>query len=218
MGGACPRRGWHWPGLRLTWGLRVPSLLCCVASPAAVVTIHMLRGDTSGRSFYIRIRDDVAADNREAALQAVPTACQRQAGVQASQPAPRMYFWLTDADVGNALCSLGRLKSRECYVLLHFVQEVAGTSCKLPCVPLLPARLPSSPSMPLCTPSVPASHSGGLACLPATDQPAQSHAHPSQLTSAAAVGAICSAEEAAHAVEAGWRARPPAVRGGGLAA
>ncbi|KAL4451896.1 hypothetical protein ABPG75_007558 [Micractinium tetrahymenae] len=99
-----------------------------------VVTIHMLRGDASGRSFYIRVRDDVAEANLEAATAAVPDASrmlQQQraaaggaasaaaaaaAGVDPSvalepQGAPRMYFWLADKDLGKAVYSLGRLKS-----------------------------------------------------------------------------------------------------------
>lgn len=94
----------------------------------------MLRGDASGRSFYIRVRDDVAEANLEAATAAVPDASrmlQQQraaaggtasaaaaaaAGVDPAvalepQGAPRMYFWLADRDLGKAVYSLGRLKS-----------------------------------------------------------------------------------------------------------
>jgi hypothetical protein len=88
----------------------------------------MLRGDASGRSFYIRVRGDVAEANLEAATAAVPDASrllqqqleQRVAageGAPALAPeadgggAPRMYFWLADRDLGRAVYSLGRLKS-----------------------------------------------------------------------------------------------------------
>ena len=104
----------------------------------AVVTIHMLRGDASGRSFYIRVRSDVSEANLEAATAAVPDASrllaqqqQQRAGISPATPgstsggsgaslavqepdssgAPRMYFWLTDRDLGRAVYSLGRLKS-----------------------------------------------------------------------------------------------------------
>lgn len=80
----------------------------------------MLRGDTTGRSFYIRVRGDVAEANLEAATAAVPDAArllQQQrtsgSGPEAAEAmgAPRMYFWLTDRDLGRAVYSLGRLKS-----------------------------------------------------------------------------------------------------------
>lgn len=94
----------------------------------------MLRGDASGRSFYIRVRDDVAEANLEAATAAVPDAsrmlqqqraaagCGASAAAAAAagvdpavalepQGAPRMYFWLSDRDLGRAVYSLGRLKS-----------------------------------------------------------------------------------------------------------
>lgn len=98
---------------------------------APVVTIHMLRGDASGRSFYIRVRNDVAEANLEAATAAVPDAsrllqqqrtaaaaisggggsCYSPAAEEEAAGAPRMYFWLTDRDLGKAVYSLGRLKS-----------------------------------------------------------------------------------------------------------
>ena len=90
----------------------------------AVVTIHMLRGDASGRSFYIRVRNDVAESNLEAATAAVSDAAclvpQRGsaagaalegAGEAEASGAPRMYFWLAGRDLGQAVYSLGRLKS-----------------------------------------------------------------------------------------------------------
>jgi hypothetical protein len=105
--------------------LPLTTLSVCHPSLSAVVTIHMLRGDASGRSFYIRVRDDVAEANLEAATAAVPDAKrllqqQQQRASQATTPAaveadsggaPRMYFWLTDRDLGRAVYSLGRLKS-----------------------------------------------------------------------------------------------------------
>lgn len=92
---------------------------------APVVTIHMLRGDSSGRSFYIRVRNDVAEANLEAATAAVPDASRLlqqhratsaaggAAAADAGEPAgaPRMYFWLADKDLGKAVYGLGRLKS-----------------------------------------------------------------------------------------------------------
>ena len=87
----------------------------------------MLRGDASGRSFYIRVRDDVAAADLEAATAAVPdaagllaaqAAAAREGGggsaaaaVDGGGGAPRMYFWLADRDLGRAVYALGRLKS-----------------------------------------------------------------------------------------------------------
>ena len=98
----------------------------------SVITIHMLRGDASGRSFYIRPRGDVAAmANAEAAMvggSSLTTAVDAQLGgshgmsLAATSPASspptgameegrRMYFWLTGPDLSAAIRSLGRLKS-----------------------------------------------------------------------------------------------------------
>eukprot|EP00887_Chlorella_sp_A99_P007900 scaffold20.g7900.t1 len=103
-----------------------PAVPGSLPSLPPVVTIHMLRGDASGRSFYVRVRDDVAAANVELALAVAPAAGgaaspgDSAAGPGrralapldgAAQPPPRLYFWLTDADVARALACLGRLKS-----------------------------------------------------------------------------------------------------------
>lgn len=87
----------------------------------------MLRGDAAGRSFYIKVNDDVAATNLAAARAAVVAGLAAQAGgceagsrgeaaaaCSEAQPAARMYFWLAEPALGPAVHSLGRLKSREC--------------------------------------------------------------------------------------------------------
>lgn len=131
----CPRRRQSPASVSACLRARLPTpLSASLPHPAAVVTIHMLRGDATGRSFYIRVRDDVAEANLEAATAAVPDASrmlQQQraaaggtasaaaaaaAGVDPAvarepQGAPRMYFWLADKELGRAVYSLGRLKS-----------------------------------------------------------------------------------------------------------
>jgi hypothetical protein len=76
---------------------------------APLVTVHMLRGDASGRAFYIRPRADVARAHAGGAGDAggPPTA----PGAAAPDAAPRLYFWLAGADLGAAVHALGRLKS-----------------------------------------------------------------------------------------------------------
>jgi hypothetical protein len=106
------------------------------SSDDPIITIHMLRGDTSGRSFYIRPRKDtaVAAHAVEAAataaaaasgeveqpLQAlehapegatVAAAAAVAADMEAAEEGRRMYFWLTGPDLVASVRSLGRLKS-----------------------------------------------------------------------------------------------------------
>ena len=100
--------------------------LLCPLCPA-VVTVHMLRGDAAGRSFFIRVHDEVAATNLAAARAAVVAGQAAQgsgpeagspeeaaAACPEAQPAARMYFWLAEPALGPAVDSLGRLKSREC--------------------------------------------------------------------------------------------------------
>lgn len=72
----------------------------------AVITIHMLRGDRSGRSFYIKPRADVGCGPGVA-----PVLDTAAGGDGAAGRAKRMYFWLTEGDIGTAIHSLGRLKS-----------------------------------------------------------------------------------------------------------
>jgi len=90
----------------------------------AVVTIHMLRGDSGGRSFYIRPREDLAVAHMAAsslsqlytdAASASNPMGWPDVGQEAPPPptSPRFYFWLTHADLPSAVHSLGRLKSRK---------------------------------------------------------------------------------------------------------
>jgi hypothetical protein len=98
---------------------------CHLESEDPVVTVHMLRGDTTSRSFYIKPRADVAA--AQAALRRLG---QYGAGLAPNEPilstetnssshqpdadfdsGQRMYFWLRDACLDEAVHKLGRLKS-----------------------------------------------------------------------------------------------------------
>ena len=86
-------------------------------SNISVITIHMLRGDSSGRAFYIRPRGDATATHAQAAAAAggiLPTdAVSNSKFDSSSEEGRRMYFWLTGNDLASAVRNLGRLKSRK---------------------------------------------------------------------------------------------------------
>jgi hypothetical protein len=106
-----------------------------------VITIHMLRGDATGRSFYIRPRIDAVAAQAEAVANKIQQATDTTSGGPVSavdsflesalnsknttdagdsdsnfdgpagEEGRRMYFWLTGPELASAARSLGRLKS-----------------------------------------------------------------------------------------------------------
>lgn len=89
----------------------------------------MLRGDSSGRSFYLRVREDIAVAHMAAVTGRHPEAAaglglggsrsatnhpssSSSGSQQQQQPiSGRMYFWVTDPDLDAGIVSLGRLKS-----------------------------------------------------------------------------------------------------------
>ena len=83
-----------------------------------IVTIHMLRGDPSGRSFYIRGGVGTAFHNVEAMVNnnvisrdAADELEVLKPGFDGIEDCRRMYFWLTGPQLSTAVRSLGRLKS-----------------------------------------------------------------------------------------------------------
>lgn len=96
-------------------------------SDEPLVTVHMLRGDSTGRSFYIRPRDDVAyAHNSHgpvadllaaASAEKFPHQSVDSMGSSSSveskeqQCGRRLYFWLREPSLTDGMHKLGRLKS-----------------------------------------------------------------------------------------------------------
>jgi len=75
----------------------------------AVVTIHMLKGDKSGRSFYVLPGSGTEPprySNPNSGLDSKICNVKNRQSMQ-----HRFYFWLTSADLEESICNLGRLKS-----------------------------------------------------------------------------------------------------------
>jgi hypothetical protein len=83
----------------------------------SMVVVHMLRGDSTGRSFYIKPRLEGILGNSALLEMASAAPDTNNANTTLTDPlneeedGRRMYFWLLDNDVNCAVHKLGRLKS-----------------------------------------------------------------------------------------------------------
>jgi hypothetical protein len=71
-----------------------------------VITIHMLKGDKSGRSFYV-----LPGSGTEPPRYNNPNSGFESRIYNSPNMQHRFYFWLTDVDLEESICNLGRLKS-----------------------------------------------------------------------------------------------------------
>ena len=71
-----------------------------------MVTIHMLKGDKSGRSFYVLPGSGTEPPRYNNPNSGFESRISNSQDVQ-----QRFYFWLNDADLEESICNLGRLKS-----------------------------------------------------------------------------------------------------------
>lgn len=74
-----------------------------------MVTIHMLKGDKSGRSFYVLPGSGTEPPRYNNPNSAFGSSA--SSGHNNHDKQHRFYFWLTSADLEESICNLGRLKS-----------------------------------------------------------------------------------------------------------